>query len=201
MQKISSHFLRKLTMRSYLQKLCYLKETSGNMPEIAKRFKEVILKNYCICKMISKLTYSFVGISNSISMLSTSMLAWDFPTREGSGVEVSKAILHLGWKFHSIGFLISKFEFWRRFLAGKFKFTNKKSNGMEFPSQMENCFWNFYSWPFSSIANFRYFCTHFSDKQILREINFQPFWQIKSLRKLRFQPFRSLNEFYKIDFT
>ena len=60
--------------------------------------------------------------------------------REGSGVEVSKTILHLGWKFHSIGFLISKFEFWRRFLAGKFKFTNKKSDGMEFPFQMRIIF-------------------------------------------------------------
>ena len=59
--------------------------------------------------------------------------------REGSGVEVSKTILHLGWKFHSIGFLISKFEFSRQKTAPKFKFT-KKSNGMEFPSQMENCF-------------------------------------------------------------
>ena len=27
-------------------------------------------------------------------------------------------------------------EFWRRFLAGKFNFTNKKSDGMEFPFQM-----------------------------------------------------------------
>ena len=60
--------------------------------------------------------------------------------REGSGVKVSKTILHLGWKFHSIGFLISKFEFWRRFLAGKSKFTNKKSDGMEFPFQMKIIF-------------------------------------------------------------
>ena len=36
-------------------------------------------------------------------------------TREGSQVDVSKITIYLGWKFHSIGFLIIKFEFWRRF--------------------------------------------------------------------------------------
>ena len=61
-------------------------------------------------------------------------------TRERSQVEVLKITIYLGWKFHSIGFLISKFEFWRRFLAGKFKFTNKKSDGMEFPFQMRIIF-------------------------------------------------------------
>ena len=86
------------------------------------------------------------------SALRTIVVLYCYPehSREGSGVEVSKTILHLGWKFHSIGFLISKFEFSRQKTAPKFKFTNKKSNGMEFPSQMENCFWNFYSWPFSN---------------------------------------------------
>ena len=40
----------------------------------------------------------------------------------------------------SIRFLIGKFEFWRHFLAGKSKFTNKKSDGMEFPFQMKIIF-------------------------------------------------------------
>ena len=47
---------------------------------------------------------------------------------------------HLGWKFHSIGFLISKFGFSRPKTAPKFKFANKKSNGMEFPSQIRIIF-------------------------------------------------------------
>ena len=68
-------------------------------------------------------------------------------SREGSRVEVSKITIYLGWKFHSIGFLISKFEFWRRFLAGKSKFTNKKSDGMEFPFQMRIIFETFTSDP------------------------------------------------------
>ena len=76
---------------------------------------------------------------------SGNVVSWRFwlvqqGSREGSQVEVSKITIYLGWKFHSIGFLISKFEFWRRFLAGKSKFTNKKSDGMEFPFQMRIIF-------------------------------------------------------------
>ena len=74
----------------------------------------------------------------SVSLLQKQDWNYDFwarhGAREGSQVEVSKITIYLGWKFHSIGFLISEFEFWRRFLAGKSKFTKKKSDGTFFSS-------------------------------------------------------------------
>ena len=55
-----------------------------------------------------------------------------------SSVKLSNETTFLRWKSHSIEFLISIFEFSRPFLAGKSKFTNKKFNGMGFPSQKGN---------------------------------------------------------------
>ena len=74
-------------------------------------------------------------------------------TRRDSSVKLSYEITFLRWKSHSIEFLISKFGFSRQKRARKFKFTNKKFNGMGFPSQKGNFIWKFY-WRISSRGGF-----------------------------------------------